>query len=276
VAWLKEYKKALIVIVILFIVGGLVAVFGNNSGTSSTTAATSNNSQSSSTVTSVDQDTISQSVVDILCTDSLGNGSGGSGTIITSDGEIVTNNHIIPEDADGTPTVNSCVITVPDTQGKVNGIYTAVPVVVPTLSQKYDIAFFKINGAYTNDLGITQGQYPATFTSYYDVGCFNSNPTLGEAVRIFGYPAISAGGYNLTITDGIVSSLPEDGTIITSAEIDHGDSGGLAVDENGCMIGIPSAVNSDGTGSLGIIMSNSVIGKFGNELPSTDTQNTNQ
>ena len=73
---------------------------------------------------------------------------------------------------------------------------------------------------------------------------------------------ISGGGYYLTITDGLVSSLPNDGTIVTSAKIDHGSSGGLAVDKNGCMIGIPSMMSGDDNESLGVLISNSVIAEF--------------
>jgi hypothetical protein len=50
--------------------------------------------------------------------------------------------------------------------------------------------------------------------------------------------------------------------LVTSAKVDHGSSGGLAVDENGCMIGIPSMISSDGHESLGVIISNSIIGEF--------------
>jgi S1-C subfamily serine protease len=76
-----------------------------------------------------------------------------------------------------------------------------------------------------------------------------------------------SGGYALTITDGIVSSLlPDEGYIITSAKISHGNSGGLAVDENGCQIGIPAMVSSDDSESLGVIISNNLIEEFTSEV----------
>ncbi len=84
---------------------------------------------------------------------------------------------------------------------------------------------------------------------------------LGESVRIFGYPALS-GGYSLTIIDGIVGSFPGDGLIVTSAKISAGNSGGLAVDQYGCRVGIPSMVSSDETESLGVIISNNLIYEF--------------
>ncbi len=85
-------------------------------------------------------------------------------------------------------------------------------------------------------------------------------------VRVFGYPEISGGGYYLTITEGIVSSLPNDGTIVKSAKIAHGNSGGLAVDGHGCMIGVPSMFNGDNAESLGVLISNEIIGEFLTEV----------
>src|SRR6202012_5712916 len=100
--------------------------------------------------------------------------------------------------------------------------------------------FVTIDDTYTNSKGVVDTPLPSSFPSFLPDGCENDAPTLGEQVHVFGYPAISAGGYYLTIRDGTVSTLPNDGTIYTSAKIDHGSSGGLAVDENGCILGVPS------------------------------------
>lgn len=52
---------------------------------------------------------------------------------------------------------------------------------------------------------------------------------------------------------------------MTSAKVSYGNSGGLAVDENGCMIGIPSMVNTDENESFGIILSMDTINLFSTE-----------
>jgi hypothetical protein len=211
------------------------------------------------------QDKITASVVNILC-EAGDNSSGGSGTILDSSGLIMTNNHIIPEDKDGNPLVKSCLVTLPDSQGKVKEIYYGKPIVIPDLSQNYDLAFIQLSAAYVDDDGTSYGSYPNTFPSFFPDGCENANPTLGEKIRVFGYPAISGGGYYLTLTDGVVSSLPNDGTIVTSAKIDHGSSGGLAVDEQGCLVGVPSMISGDKNESLGVLISDSVVGEFMTKL----------
>ena len=142
------------------------------------------------------------------------------------------------------------------------------PIVIPDISEKYDLAFIQIDDVYYDqEEGKAYGEYPKKFPAYdSDLYCKNENVKLGEFVRIYGYPAIS-GGYALTITDGVVSSLlPDEGLIVTSAKISHGNSGGLAVDENGCRIGIPSMVSSDSAESLGVIISNNLISDFTDEV----------
>jgi len=54
--------------------------------------------------------------------------------------------------------------------------------------------------------------------------------------------------------------------IVTSAKISHGNSGGLAVDRRGCMIGVPSMVSSDEAESLGVIISTELMNSFFEEV----------
>jgi S1-C subfamily serine protease len=253
------------------IVVGLIilGIFSGNSPSSNSTPSASNNSNSQTIETSNkavnttrSQSQVAKTIINILCPygDS---GSGGSGTILYSNGLILTNNHIVPQDKNENPLVDNCLVTLPDPNtGKVKEIYNAKPLIVPILSKEYDLAFMSIDSPYVDENGIVYGNYSNNFTSQLDDGCENDNPTLGEKVKVFGYPAISGGGYYLTITEGIVSSLPNDGTIVTSAKVSHGNSGGIAVDENGCMIGVPSMFDSDEAGSLGIIISNNIVAEF--------------
>lgn len=218
------------------------------------------------------QSEITASVVNIYCEniESEEDSGGGSGTIISNDGVILTNSHIIPQDEEYILTgEEGCMVTLPDPDtGQPLELYLAEPISIPGLSDIYDIAFLQIYDAYYDEEEQEYwGTYPREFPFFNDEGrCFDENVRLGEPVRIFGYPTLS-GGYNLTVTDGVVSSIDSDyGLIYTSAKIGYGNSGGLAVDRNGCMIGIPSMISSDEAESLGVIISTDLIYEFLEEL----------
>ncbi len=207
---------------------------------------------------------IAGSVVNIYCEGaSEEDVSGGSGTIFSEDGLVLTNAHIIPSDYREGET--NCVVILPDPiDGSPKEMYLAYPIIIPNLSEQYDIALMQIHDVFHDqEEGVAYGEYPKKFPAYAaGQKCSGEDIKLGEPIRIYGYPAIS-GGYALTITEGVVSSLLlEEGYIITSAKISNGNSGGLAIDKNGCMVGIPSMVNSDENESLGVIISRDTISEF--------------
>jgi S1-C subfamily serine protease len=201
-----------------------------------------------------------RAVVNVLCD----NNGGGSGTIFTKEGEILTNNHVIEN-------ASYCLVTLPDpATGYAARIYHAKPLIVPTYSSQYDIAILSIDGSHTDKDGKTWGDYPTTFPTFTTPSTCNPNTPsqLNDSVRIYGYP-VTSGGYNLTVTDGIISSFTDDGRILTSAKIDSGNSGGLAIDQYGCFIGIPSAVESGNYQNLGVIIPNNIIKEFFAEASSS-------
>lgn len=260
--WIKEHRRGLIIFsgIILFFV--IIGIYDNSS-----TNQISSDYPAVQT-TSYNQNAIAASVVNIFCpsTQSDEESSGGSGTIISEDGLILTNSHIIPQDKINLHVgEEGCLVVLPNpTTGQPDGIYLAHPIVLPGISDSYDLAYMDIYAAYYDtDAGEYTGTYPRKFT-FIDTAT-RCTAKLGELIRIFGYPAIS-GGYSLTITDGVVSSFPGDGLIVTSAKISHGNSGGLAVDKNGCMIGVPSMVSSDEAESLGIIYSMDLVRQFDDEV----------
>jgi len=217
------------------------------------------------------QDEIASSVVNIYCPSAIEGekGTGGSGTIISEDGIILTNSHIIPQDEEYVNVdEQGCLVILPDpSTGQPKEIYWAEPIVLQEVSDTYDLAYLSIYDVYYDEQ--TQeymGNYPRKFPAFDDSNrCVDENIKLGEKVTIFGYPSLS-GGLFLTITDGLVSSFPGDGLIVTSAKISEGNSGGLAVDENGCMLGVPSMVSYNGTESLGLIISSDLIYEFSDEV----------
>jgi hypothetical protein len=223
------------------------------------------------TVSENSQEEIVSSVVNIFCPSTVRgeSPSGGSGVIITGEGIVLTNSHIIPQnETEVNVDETGCLVVLPDsTTGQPSEMYLANPIVYPGLSDDYDLAFLEIYSAYFSEEDREyKGTFPRDFPAFDDsTRCTTDDIKLGDPVRIFGYPAIS-GGYSLTVTDGVVSSFPSEGLIVTSAKISHGNSGGLAVDKNGCMIGVPSLVSSDENESLGVIYSMDLVHEFASEL----------
>ncbi|WP_330339118.1 S1C family serine protease [Streptomyces sp. NBC_00557] len=133
---------------------------------------------------------VSPSVVEINA--ALGNGSStGSGVIITSNGEIVTNNHVVS---------GAQSIKVRTSDGK---SYTAD--VVGTDSSK-DLALIKLRGA--------SGLKPASLGD-------SSSVQVGDSVVAIGSPE----GLTGTVTSGIVSALDRDVTVSTDENQDQGGDG---------------------------------------------------
>jgi serine protease Do len=158
-------------------------------------------------------------------------GSLGSGFVISADGYIVTNNHVISPARAGA-TVDSIVVTLADRrefQAKLVGRDTAS-----------DLALLKIEAA-----GLP-------FVRFGD----STRTRVGEWVVAIGNP-FGLGG---TVTAGIVSALHRnlpgggvyDRYIQTDASINFGNSGGPMFDLDGNVIGINTALISPTGGNIGI------------------------
>lgn len=158
-------------------------------------------------------------------------GSLGSGFIISPDGYIVTNNHLI-QGADGKGVVDSITVTLTNRKE-----YTArlVGRDVPS-----DLALLKIDGA------------NLPFVQWGD----STKARVGDWVLAIGDPY----GVGSTVTAGIISALHRgitgvgayDRYIQTDASINMGNSGGPMFDLNGNVIGINSALISPTGASVGI------------------------
>ncbi|MCE3047506.1 DegQ family serine endoprotease [Helicobacter kayseriensis] len=150
----------------------------------------------------------------------------GSGVIISNDGYIITNNHVI----DGADKV---IVSLPGS----NKEYQAK--VIGTDSRT-DLAVIKIE----------EKNLPAV--KFAD----SSLVKVGDLVFAIGNPF----GVGETITQGIVSALNKNGIgindyenfIQTDASINPGNSGGALVDSRGALIGINTAIISKSGGNQGI------------------------
>lgn len=150
----------------------------------------------------------------------------GSGVIISEDGYIITNNHVI-EDAN--------TITVRLTNSKT---YTAKLV---GKDATLDVALLKIE-----ETGLTA----ATFGD-------SSKLSVGQTAIAIGNPLGQLGG---TVTDGIISALDREiqlegktmNLLQTNAAINPGNSGGGLFDSNGNLIGIVVAKSSSTTSGTSV------------------------
>ncbi len=79
--------------------------------------------------------------------------------------------------------------------------------------------------------------------------------TIGDHLSILGYPGI--GGETLTVTEGIISGFELDGQnryVKTSAKTARGNSGGVAIKDSGCLLGIPTWSRRGKVESIGRIL----------------------
>ncbi len=190
---------------------------------------------------------IFQTVVRVLPLDPRsGNplGSLGSGTIISPEGYILTNYHVVSEPR-GNSFTNAFdfarIDISPNARSEPTPTYIAEFV---DGDKSLDLALLKI-------VGDAKGNRLPASSSYPFMPIGDSDDVLiTEELQIFGYPGFS--GRTLTATEGIVSGfLAEDGKrggedwIKTDAKISPGNSGGAAFNENGELVGIPTLLFSD-------------------------------
>ena len=150
----------------------------------------------------------------------------GSGVIVSKDGYIVTNNHVV-ENAD------EITITIADNPKEYNARIIGK-------DSDSDLAVIKIEG--TNFDAIKFG--------------YSNDLQVGDLIFAIGNPF----GIGSTVTQGIISALNKDNVginryenfIQTDASINPGNSGGALVDSRGALIGINSAIISKSGGNNGI------------------------
>ncbi|XPV68925.1 MAG: Do family serine endopeptidase [Halarcobacter sp.] len=150
----------------------------------------------------------------------------GSGVIISKDGYIITNNHVV-ENAD------EISVTIGDNPKEYNAR-------VIGKDSDSDLAVIKIEG--NNFKAIEFG--------------YSTDLKVGDLIFAIGNPF----GIGTTVTQGIISALNKDHVginryenfIQTDASINPGNSGGALVDSRGALIGINSAIISKSGGNNGI------------------------
>ncbi len=183
----------------------------------------------------------------------------GSGTIISNDGLILTNAHVANPRAAGlalfyenidmvfSPVPDALVIAMVESESR-PPVKKYIAEVVSS-DGALDLALLQI----VSDIDGKPVETKSLELPFVEMGD-SETVNLGESIRIFGFPGI--GGETITFTQGTVSgfesqeNIGDRAFIKTDTEIAGGNSGGLAVNEAGQIIGVPTLTVSSDTGSV--------------------------
>ncbi len=151
--------------------------------------------------------------------------SRGSGTIISSDGRVLTNRHVLFDATN-------------------NQLHATFMIGLFRAGQQPDLLCMGDPGKGLHDAQAdlslircdrdVDGQ-PWLPTLWPTITMRETDIVMGEPLWVLGYPAIG----EMRIRAGVASGFA-DGLIRTTATIAHGHSGGAAIDQNGKLIGVPT------------------------------------
>ena len=214
----------LVVVVIGAVVGVAVSVWR---GAESPVATTSGSGSVSGSVEAVDR-----AVVDV--TSRLADGSGiaaGTGMIISSSGEVLTNNHVVRDGAHIT--------------AEVDGAGPDIPATVVGVDAVHDVALLQLQGV--------SGLPTVSFADSASLHVGDGVTTLGNALGQGGQPVSSSGdvtalGQTITVSDEIGGSETLNNLIEINAQILQGDSGGPLLNSSGKVVGMDTAAEVLGVG----------------------------
>lgn len=181
--------------------------------------------------------------VSCLWTDAYNQGvsmSKGSGVAIPA-GAVLTNKHVLVKD--GTHIASYCSAEFLSIGEKVAALKDDLG--ASTDANTDSGAIFLTSASVT-----VQNVYKDSYFKTCDLGA--ARPAIGDQVVVLGFPGIGS-QTNITATEGIISGF--DGNyFVTSAKIDHGNSGGAAIlVRDNCYLGIPTSALVGRAESLGRI-----------------------
>lgn len=204
---------------------GTAATSGVTGSDASTAAGPATTSQAAAVAAKVDP-----GIVDINTVLGFRNGAAaGTGMVLTSTGEVLTNNHVVA----GATVIRATVVTTGRT-------YTATVVGTDPAD---DVAVIQLRGA--------SGLKTVSTGDSSRVGVGTSVVAIGNALGAGGTPSAVDGritGLNRTITAGDASGGGQEqlaGLIQTDAALQPGDSGGPLVTADGKVIGMDTAASSN-------------------------------
>jgi len=156
--------------------------------------------------------------------------------------QVLTNKHVIRDEYGNIPP--GCVVKLPDN----NEIFE--------VTKSNDMPVSGVVDAGALNIRNPNNQLKNTVSSSVNY-CFPlgyiGKAAIGESIVILGYPYTGA-KYDITATEGIISGYDGD-YYITSAKVEHGNSGGMAIlIKDNCYLGIPTYVKIGSSETLARIL----------------------
>lgn len=174
----------------------------------------------------------------------------GSGVVISDDGKILTNYHVvIVDDYDNK---------------KKDGIYE----ICFTLKSDQQPECWWGASLVASDKGLDLAllsvkkinKIKSPEISFIPLRLSSSQVQSGDGIKAIGYPAV--GGKTITFTQGVISGIETEGNkrwLKTDAVTSFGSSGGAALNANNEIIGITSAGKSDSMATIGYLIDVSIV-----------------
>lgn len=184
----------------------------------------------------------SKAVVLVFATDGSAQGSAGTGSIISPDGQVITNAHVVSKE--GTPFKKVFIYLKPD---------KLVGSMKDDLKLRYKATILDLDP--TLDLALLKIDEPPSDLAVMSFG----NPDdveIGQPVVAIGHP--ETGGL-WTLTTGAISAVVKDfqgvdgkDVFQTEASVNRGNSGGPLIDAYGHMVGINTCISRKAADGLAI------------------------
>jgi len=166
---------------------------------------------------------VSPAIVNINTTLAGGGTAAGTGQIVTSSGEILTNDHVVR---------GSTSITV-----SIQGRAQTYPANVIAVNQAEDVALIKIDGV----SGLPTVKFADSSSLKVGDTVFAIGNKLGQGARVVNQGSVTALDQTVTASEGRSSSETLTGMIESDAVIYPGDSGGALVNASGQVVGMITA-----------------------------------
>ncbi|WP_370288710.1 FHA domain-containing protein [Nocardioides sp.] len=177
----------------------------------------------------------------------------GSGSIIRSDGLILTNAHVAAPESSGLGDAygdedladpDYLLVSLTDGLTDTNAA-PAYRARVVASDGRLDVAVIKIYARADGRRLDGDLDLPTV-----PIGS-SSALRAGDDVTVLGFPAVAGSGESITVTTGVVSTVLNDpdlgprSELDTDARIAPGNSGGMAIDDGGRLIGVPTSLFAD-------------------------------